>query len=99
MTKREYRLSVHRSNRCLFAQIIEIKSGKTVLGLSERKLLGREEAEGKAKSERAKIFGEKFGKEALAKKIKKVVFDREGYKYHGRVQAFAEGARKGGLEF
>jgi len=96
--KRPFRLSIYRSNRYLFAQIIEAKTGKTVLGLSEKRLLGKQVA-GKTKTERAEIFGEKFAREATAKKIQPVFFDREGYKYHGRVRAFAEGARKGGLRF
>lgn len=54
--------------------------------------------EGK-KTEKAAKVGEELAKKALAKKIKKVTFDRNGFKYHGRVKALAEGARKGGLEF
>ena len=99
MAQSGYRLSVFRSNRYLFAQVIETKNGKTIFGLSEKKILGEKEIAGKTKCERAKIFGEKFGQEALARKMKEVVFDRGVCKYHGRVKAFAEGAREGGLEF
>lgn len=98
MSGEGFRLSVYRSNRYLFAQVIEMKSGKTLLGLSEKKILGGEVL-GKTKTEKAKIFGQKFSKEAQTKKIKKVVFDRGPYKFHGRVKAFAEGAREGGLTF
>lgn len=94
-----YRLSVFRSNKYLFAQIIETKTGKTILGLSEKKVLTEEESKGITKVEKAKNFGEKFGKAVLEKKIKEIVFDRGQYKYHGRVQAFADGARKSGLIF
>lgn len=94
-----YRLSVYRSNNCLFAQIIDLKTGKTILGLGEKKLLAEKEKESKTKTEKAKMFGTKFAQEALSKKIKKVIFDRGPYLYHGRVKAFAEGAREGGLQF
>lgn len=92
----DFRLSVFRSHRHLFAQIIEPKKGKTIFGLSDKSLT---QTEGKTKSEKAKIFGLKFGKLALKLKIKKIVFDRGAYRYHGRVRAFAEGAREGGLKF
>jgi len=98
MSGEGYRLTVSRSNQYLFAQVIERKTGKTVLGLSEKKILGKEAAE-KTKTERAKIFGLKFSNEAQAKKIEEVVFDRGPYQYHGRIRAFAEGAREGGLKF
>lgn len=96
ITKGVYRLSVYRSNKYLFAQILEIKTGKTVLGLAEKKSLS--ESKKSTKKERAKLFGLEFGKQAIAKKIKEVVFDRGPYRYHGRVQAFADGAREGGLK-
>jgi len=51
------------------------------------------------KVERAGVVGEELAKKAIAKKIKKVIFDRNGYRYHGRVKALADGARKGGLDF
>ena len=94
-----YRLSVFRSNRFLFAQIIDNKNGKTIFGLFEKKVLNKSETDGKTKTERARLFGLKFAKEALSKKIKQVIFDRGQYCYHGRVKAFAEGAREGGLKF
>lgn len=97
--KEDYRLSVYRSNRYLFAQIIDSKSGKTVLGLAEKKALTEKENKSKTKTEKAKLFGTKFAKEALSNEIKKIVFDRGPYRYHGRVKAFAEGAREGGLQF
>lgn len=97
--KEGYRLVVFRSNRYLFAQIIDSKSGKTLIGLAEKKALTEKEGESKTKTEKAKLFGLKFAKEALSKKAKIVVFDRGPYRYHGRIEAFAEGAREGGLQF
>lgn len=94
-----YRLSLSRSNRFLFAQVIEQKSGKTVLGFHDYKLLSPTETKGKTKVERAKEFGAKFAAEAKKKKINKVVFDRGPFRYHGRVKAFVEGTIKGGLEY
>lgn len=92
------RLSVFRSNQYLFAQIIDGQSGKTVLGVSEQKLLGKTEDK-KTKTQRAFDFGVLFGKNSVEKNIKKVVFDRGEYRFHGRIKAFAEGVKKGGLEF
>ena len=97
--KEGYRLSLYRSNRYLFAQIIDSKSGKTILGLAEKKTLAEKEIGSKTKTEKAKLFGVKFAKEAVSKKIRKIVFDRGLYRYHGRVKAFADGAREGGLIF
>jgi len=91
-----YKLLIFRSNRYLFAQVIDSERGKTILGLSD-KILAEKEKVG-TKVQRAKMFGIKFGETALKKKVRKVIFDRGGYRYHGRIKAFAEGAREGGLE-
>jgi len=93
----EYRLSVNRSSRFLFAQIIDQKNGKTILGRSDKKIAEKDDK--KTKTQKAEEFGLAFAKEAVDKKIKKVVFDRGACCYHGRVKAFAEGVRKGGLLF
>lgn len=94
--KKNLRLSISRSNRFLFAQIIDDKNGKTLIGITNRRFV----SEGKKnKTDLAKEFGIKFGKEAVALGIKKVVFDRGSFLYIGRVRAFAEGAREGGLQF
>ena len=90
------RLSVHRSNRYISAQIIDDQKGKTLLGVHEKNL---SLAKPLTKKERALALGEYLAKEARRKGIKTVVFDRGNYHYHGRVKALAEGARKGGLEF
>ena len=86
------RLSVFRSNRFIYAQLIDDVSGKTVASASD---LG-----GKGtKTERAKSAGKKIAEAAKGKKITKVVFDRGGFSYAGRVKALADGAREGGLVF
>lgn len=88
------RLSVFRSNSHIYGQLIDDVKGKTLVSGSD---LGLKEKGNK--SEVAGKVGEELAKKAVAKKIKKVTFDRNGFKFHGRVKALAEGARKGGLEF
>ena len=88
------RLSVFRSNQHIYAQLIDDEEGKTLANISDLKLK-KNIKKIKAADEIGKLIAEK----ALEKKIKKVVFDRGGYKYHGRIKAVAEAARKGGLKF
>ena len=90
------RLSVFRSNQYMSAQVIDDRIGKTVVGLSEKTKVAKEKGK---KTDRAKELGVLIAKAAIAKKITEVVFDRGSYRYHGRVKAFAEGAREGGLKF
>lgn len=90
------RLSVYRSNRFMFAQIVDDESGKPVCGLWEKKLPDKK---GEKPVDRAGRFGEEFGKLIQKKKVETVVFDRGGYKYHGRIKEFAEGVRKQGIKF
>lgn len=92
------RLAVHRSNIYTSAQIIDDEKGSTLLGLKTSQL-SKTKLKGKTKTEAAYILGEEIAEKAKTLKVKKVVFDRSGYKYHGRVKAVAEGSRKGGLEF
>jgi large subunit ribosomal protein L18 len=87
------RLSVFKSSVHIYGQLIDDEGQKTLVSMSDLKI-----KEGK-KTEKAAKVGEELAKKAIAKKIKKVTFDRNGFKYHGRVKALAEGARKGGLEF
>ena len=94
-TEKRPRLSVFRSNRFIYAQLINDEMGKTIVGVSEKHL--KEKTAGK--SERAKAVGVLLAKKAIEKKIKKVVFDRGSYSYHGRISEIARGAREGGLEF
>lgn len=89
------RLVVTRSNKFVYAQIVNDTKGVTLASASDLAM----RSEKKSKLERAKEIGENLAKLAAKKNIKKVVFDRAGYKYHGRVKAVAEGARIGGLEF
>ncbi len=88
------RLSVFRSNRGMFLQLIDDEAGKTLASATSVEV----KEKGK-KVEISKELGKLIAEKAKAKKISAVVFDRGSYKYHGRVQAVAEGAREGGLNF
>ncbi|EKE13542.1 MAG: 50S ribosomal protein L18 [uncultured bacterium] len=90
------RLSVFRSNTHIYGQIIDDIKGKTLVAFSD---LGIKAKAKESKTQIAANVGEELAKKAIAKKIKKVVFDRNGFRFHGRVKALADGARKGGLEF
>lgn len=87
------RLVVSRSNNYIYAQVIDDLKGITLCGADSRKIKIA------SKIEAAKEVGKLIANEALGKNIKKVVFDRGAYLYHGRIKALAEGAREGGLEF
>ncbi len=89
------RLSVYRSNKHIYAQLIDDVSGHTVAAASSREEAA---AEGKPVEISASV-GEQIARKAVEAGIKSAVFDRNGYRYHGRVKALAEGARKGGLSF
>jgi large subunit ribosomal protein L18 len=94
-TEQRPRLSVFRSNRGLFAQLVDDTSGKTLAAVNWiepdlRKLEGMEQA---------KRVGELLAQRAKEAGVETCVFDRGGYRYHGRVRALAEGAREGGLQF
>jgi large subunit ribosomal protein L18 len=89
------RLSVYRSNRGVFAQLIDDDAGKTVASVSWTE----GDLKGLARMEQAKKAGELLAKRAAESKVETCVFDRGGYQYHGRVKALAEGAREGGLKF
>lgn len=92
------RLTVFRSNRYIYAQIIDDAKGKTLASLSSKKLEAKETKD-KNLVQVAEIVGEKLAGLAKEAKVKTVTFDRGAYKYHGAVRALADGARKGGLEF
>jgi large subunit ribosomal protein L18 len=89
------RLCVFKSARHIYAQIVNDEKGKTILALSDSDIKKSKDAKVKTASE----VGKAIAKSALEKKIEKVVFDRGGYKYHGRIKALADGAREGGLKF
>lgn len=93
------RLNVFRSLRHMFAQIIDDTKGQTLVAASTLDKDVRAVAPTANKRAEAKAVGKLLAQRALAKGLKQVVFDRGGYQYHGRVQALAEGAREGGLEF
>jgi len=94
-TSERPRLCVFRSNRYIYGQIIDDSQGRTLVSASDLKI----KKEKSKKVERAKEVGRLIAQKALKAGVKKVVFDRGGYRYHGRVKALAEGAREGGLEF
>ncbi len=93
------RLNVFRSNGHIYAQIIDDSSAKTVIAASTLSKEIAATAMKLKKTEAAKKVGELVAKKAIEKGIEKVVFDRSGYIYHGRVKALAEGARGAGLKF
>lgn len=96
------RLSVFRSNRYIYAQLIDDETGKTLASASTLKAKKKGPAKGNTekragKVEEARSIGTQLAEDAKKKGITKVVFDRGGYRYHGRVRAVADGAREGGL--
>ena len=93
------RLNVYRSTCHIYAQVINDEVGNTLVAASTLDAELKGQLEGKNKVEQAKLVGELVGKRAKEKGIDKVVFDRGGYLYTGRVQALADGARKSGLDF
>ena len=93
-TKEQPRLCVFRSNTHIYAQIIDDTSGETLVASSSLKWKDKQSGKG-----RANKVGEQLAVQAKEKQINKVVFDRNGYLYHGKVKALAEGARAGGLTF
>ena len=94
------RLVVYRSNRHFESQIINDFEASTLASASSKDLnLKKEIGSSKSKIEISTIVGKALAKKAVEKKIKKVVFDRNGYPFHGRVKAFADAAREAGLEF
>lgn len=93
------RLCLSRSLNNLQAQIVDDTTGKVILGKSTLAKDVKSKIKTGGNQKAAEILGETFAAEAVKKGIKKVAFDRGGYLYHGRIKAFAEAARKAGLEF
>ena len=89
------RLSIFRSNRGLYVQVIDDLKGVTVAAASTLELGEKS----KLNMETSKSVGKKIAEKAIASGVQTIVFDRNGYLYHGNVKAFAEGAREGGLKF
>lgn len=91
------RLSVYRSNSEIYAQLVDDKGGKTLLAVgSVDKSIQQSKVN---KTEKAKLVGKLIAEKAVATGITAVVFDRNGFLYHGRIKSLAEGAREGGLKF
>jgi large subunit ribosomal protein L18 len=93
------RLSVFRSNKHIYAQVIDDVSGKTLAAASTASEDVRGSISDKKKTEAAQLVGVKLAEKCKSLSIESVVFDRNGFIYHGRVKAVAEGAREGGLVF
>ena len=93
------RLCVFRSLNHIYAQIVDDSAGHTLVSASSLDAEIRDKVTGKKKTESAELVGSLVAQHALDKGIKQIAFDRGGYKYHGRVKAFAEAARKAGLDF
>lgn len=89
------RLSVYRSNKYIYAQLIDDFAGHTLVSASSLE----DGVDEESPTEEGRVVGELIAERAQEKDIEKVVFDRGGYKFHGRVEALAEGARDGGLQF
>ena len=90
------RLSVFRSNKQIYAQVIDDVTGKTLVSASS---YNNKAAEKKNKSDQAAVVGKEVAEKAVKAGIESVVFDRNGYLYHGRVKSLADSAREGGLKF
>lgn len=98
-TRERPRLSVFRSNRHIYAQIVDDTAGVTLVSCGTRSSGVRDQVAKAGKKEAAKLVGEALAKQALGVGIRRVCFDRNRYKYHGRIRSLAEGARQGGLIF
>lgn len=93
------RLCVFRSSRHIYAQLIDDESGATIAAVSTLSPLYMERTPTKGKKDAAKSVGLLIAELAKSKGIERVIFDRNEYRYHGRIKAVAEGAREGGLKF
>jgi large subunit ribosomal protein L18 len=93
------RLSVHRSGRHIYAQLIDDTLGQTVAAASTAEKDQRKALKTGSTTESASVVGKLIAERAIKKGVKEVVFDRGGFKYHGRIKALADAAREGGLSF
>lgn len=93
------RLSIYKSNKHVYAQLVDDRMGHTLAAASTKTEEVADEIKDKTKQEAAEIIGKHLAKLADDKGINEVVFDRSGYKYHGVIKALADGAREGGLDF
>jgi large subunit ribosomal protein L18 len=93
------RLTVYRSLNHIYVQVVDDSQGRTLLSVSTIDPSIRKKLSGTSKTQQAAMVGTALAEQALQAGIKRVVFDRGGYKYHGRVRALAEASREGGLQF
>ncbi|NOQ20085.1 MAG: 50S ribosomal protein L18 [Desulfobacterales bacterium] len=93
------RLCVFRSTKHIYAQVIDDSLGQTLAAASSMEKTVRENSESKNKVTAANTVGKIIGQRALEKGVKKIVFDRNGFLYHGRIKAVSDGAREAGLKF
>lgn len=98
-TKERPRLNVYRSLKQIYAQVIDDNASHTLASASTIDPEVKLQLKGKTKTEQAKVVGTIIAERAVAEGVKKVIFDRSGYRYHGRVRALADAAREAGLEF
>ena len=93
------RLCVYRSLNHIYAQLVDDSAARTLISMSTLDPEVRSSGDGKAKTEKARTVGALLAQKAIGSGIKEIVFDRGGYRYHGRVKALAESAREAGLQF
>lgn len=93
------RLTVFRSNKHIYAQVVNDEENLVITSASTVSKTDQSELTGKSKKEKAKLVGTRIAEACKAKGVQQVVFDRNGYRYHGRVQSLAGAAREGGLNF
>jgi large subunit ribosomal protein L18 len=98
-TSERPRLCVHRSSRHIRAQVVDDQTGRTIASASSLDIGVKKTLKGGGNIAASKVVGKAVAERARAKGVEKVVFDRGGYQYHGRVQALAEAAREAGLQF
>ena len=98
-TANKPRLTVYRSSKHIYAQIINDSENRTIISASSVEKEIRDLPAFESKTKLAKHIGDQIGRRAIDRGIKKIVFDRNGFMYHGRVKAIADGAREAGLVF
>ena len=98
-TEAKPRLCVSRTAKHIYGQLVDDEKSKTIMSVRDSEVKASKSEKRSGKTALAYEVGKLIAKKALEKKIEKVVFDRGGYQYHGRIKALAEGAREGGLKF
>lgn len=94
------KLCVYRSNKYIYGQVVDLATGRTIITVSSKSVsVDGSGDSGKGKIKASFLTGKLLAEKAKEKNVNEVLFDRRGYKYHGRVKALAEGAREGGLKF